>query len=1257
MKLSPLPNRPGLRFRALCGFSFPVFAETSAAAAIQLCPHSFFRQPNANNPTVTSMNRKAKLPFTLLSFFAAVLLPHGGGAQVSPNASSEPPEETVTLPPFMVTAEDDQGYYASSTLAGTRLRTELSDIGTAVSVLTKEFLEDIGATDSMSALTYATNTEVYGLDGNFQNTPNGGGGQVTEDGAHFAPNAQTRVRGLTNADNSLNYFRTTVAWEGYNVSRIDLLRGANSILFGLGSPAGAVNASTNTANLSRDRGELRLETDEFGSFRTTLDYNKVIVKDQLAVRLALLKKDKEFKQEPAYDDQERLFLTAKYSPKLLNQNGMTFDVIADYQRGTGESNRPRTAPPMDQITAWVEPVTIQAIELPPGTAFYGTTFGADWSYPDGIIPAFTQFANQASATFFENVTGGYDRVALGGSSDAFGPRLTTNSLGQTNTWRQGRAWTYGALMPDGTQWFGNPQAGRRLFGHGNSFQDRHVRALNSFTGQFGQKHPLGPFMLPLQLTDPSVFNFYDKLLDGPNKKEWNDFDQVRLVVSNTFFNQKIGYEASYYLEDASRGQTNLLSDYSRIYVDTLLEDIEGNPNPDYGRPYVQETSFGGNRTRQNEIEAYRFSAYFDHDFRTGDDESWWRELLGRHILNGALSGDTTDSDNRVYQRHVIGPEFIDQVPSFGLTANQNRVNIRYYIGDSLAGRDSLAGANFTNVKEYVIPEGGTINFRYFDTTWNAPDSVDPGAAWVNPRGQTWEEAANPVNYVGWTNAEFSIIDALNGDQADFDYATRQANLSRNKVDSKILTWQGFLLNDILVATYGWREDESTSDAFNTLPNPIPYNNADLSNYSLENPGAIRDSIKVRSNTYSAVAHLHRIPWLRDRLPLNVSLSYNQGENFNPTSGRRDSNGNFMPPPQGTTEEYGVLFQTRDNKYSLRILNYETAVLNSTSQQIQQASYQLPHFLGLNPRQVINDIEDGSLREWYDSQDPIPNWSIDDQENIHAPAWRQFELDFAAAFPGFIDSWLTQGTWGPSNRETDFSSPFVTTEDNVSKGWEVELTANPIRSLRLTINASKTNAERNNVPGPSTSAVYEFLQNAMYNSDGSLTAAGGMRSGFNTTADTMADVWSVSNWSHYLVIQQLNGQPAPELVEHRFNAVANYSFLEGRLKGWGVGGAMRYASGSTTGFPVYFVDNGVGTTTPTINLEKPFRGPSDDRYDLWFSYRTKFFDNRIDWSIQLNLFNILGDDELIPVRTNPDGTVANYRIQQGRTWRLSTSFGF
>ena len=81
-------------------------------------------------------------PSALLLALAILLpaLPHAVGEQ--PGQSSEESDEEIVLSPFVVTAEDDQGYQANSTLAGSRLRTDLKDVGASFSVVTAQFLKD-----------------------------------------------------------------------------------------------------------------------------------------------------------------------------------------------------------------------------------------------------------------------------------------------------------------------------------------------------------------------------------------------------------------------------------------------------------------------------------------------------------------------------------------------------------------------------------------------------------------------------------------------------------------------------------------------------------------------------------------------------------------------------------------------------------------------------------------------------------------------------------------------------------------------------------------------------------------------------------------------------------------------------------------------------------------------------------------------------------------------------------------------------------
>ncbi|MCB1121973.1 MAG: TonB-dependent receptor plug domain-containing protein, partial [Verrucomicrobiae bacterium] len=156
-------------------------------------------------------------------------------------------EDVYEISPFVVQEEQNTGYIATSTLAGTRLRSSLQDIGASVQVITTEFLDDIGATESTDLLLFTTATETAGLGGNFS------GGEARQDdrvvvgGVLSNPQGANRVRGLGAPDNTRDFFLTDIPFDSFNTGRVEINRGANAILFGLGSPSGVLNAGLNRA--------------------------------------------------------------------------------------------------------------------------------------------------------------------------------------------------------------------------------------------------------------------------------------------------------------------------------------------------------------------------------------------------------------------------------------------------------------------------------------------------------------------------------------------------------------------------------------------------------------------------------------------------------------------------------------------------------------------------------------------------------------------------------------------------------------------------------------------------------------------------------------------------------------------------------------------------------------------------------------------------------------------------------------------------
>ncbi len=183
--------------------------------------------------------------------------------QNSTPTSDEIGSDVFVLNPFVVEASEDEGYLAGVTLAGIRIRTDLKDVGSSISVVTEEFLKDTNSKDAETLLVYTTNTEVAGQGGNFLGQ---GDGAILTDTNRTKPVANTRVRGLTEADNTREYYLSDIPWDSYNIDRIDLQRGPNSILFGVGSPAGIVNGSTNPAAFE-DSYEIENQLDNWGTVR------------------------------------------------------------------------------------------------------------------------------------------------------------------------------------------------------------------------------------------------------------------------------------------------------------------------------------------------------------------------------------------------------------------------------------------------------------------------------------------------------------------------------------------------------------------------------------------------------------------------------------------------------------------------------------------------------------------------------------------------------------------------------------------------------------------------------------------------------------------------------------------------------------------------------------------------------------------------------------------------------------------------------
>lgn len=140
---------------------------------------------------------------TLRALLPALLATISLHAQTAPAASTRPVDDTtIMLSPFEVRTDGDVGYTAASALAGGRTDTPLKLTPAAISVMTSQFLEDIGSTNFRTAGEWSLNW-VPQLD---VNTAVAGGFQINyrNMGASFA---------------SRNYFLWYIESDSYNTER------------------------------------------------------------------------------------------------------------------------------------------------------------------------------------------------------------------------------------------------------------------------------------------------------------------------------------------------------------------------------------------------------------------------------------------------------------------------------------------------------------------------------------------------------------------------------------------------------------------------------------------------------------------------------------------------------------------------------------------------------------------------------------------------------------------------------------------------------------------------------------------------------------------------------------------------------------------------------------------------------------------------------------------------------------------------------
>ncbi len=1147
-------------------------------------------------------------PYLVLGLALGALLPRALHAQstLPPTPPSQAEDaDAIELSPFTVQASSDLGYEASESLAGTGLRTKLTDMGASVSVVTARFLEDTGSTNLRELLVYQTNMETTGFGGNLSGTDPAPGGVSGEPSLSSGP-AGTRVRGLAEATQARNFFRSPVPMDAYNTDRVEINRGANALLFGVGSPAGIINTSTTAADPGTSAGSLDLSGGSHGAWRSVLKYNHVLLPNELAVRVAAVRGEEKYQQKFAFTETDRRYVAAAWDVSALRKRGILASTTlrASYEQGEIASNRPRTLTPSDRLSSWFSST------LPDNLEALGAREKVAYDPRTGPFNVFNRATGTATIGVIENVN--RSPTIFFQDANATTPRdnIPTSTTGQVV--------------------FGRPMVSNNVFypstGRTGIAVAAYAREMSRVRTDYGL--PDGAFYTSENLKDPGIFDFFNNTLVGPNSEGLANLEVLDVSLEQLLFERKAGFEIAYSRQQWDEGLQSLLPQSSPyISVDVNTHMWTGEANPNFGRPFISTAG----RATYNEVETdtLRAKAFYELDLneRISGRPGW---ILGRHILSGLAQRETLLTDNRGGGSVHYTPDLWTNGNNQARTAGQSKQIVTWvYLGPSLANSDTPSGANISGLRRNLL--------NYHDA--------------INGQGVVIARLPAPTAGVAAQPAHAPSTQALTvlRENREVTNTAGFAALSERTLDSRAFTLQSHWLGDHLVSTVGWRKEESSILTVNA---PFDsggegYVRVDSPTYTLTNPALTPQEFEQTLFAWSTVLKAPE-KWAR-RLPLvsAVNLYYGESENFSPPDRRTvDTFRNEIAPPNGITKEAGIHLEALQGRVSIRLNHFETTQTGSFNDRVGN----IPAAIIQMQSQAYGMVRNGSLP---DGGGGFPVGYI-------APPQELLDTFAVQIQPG--------GNLVSTNPGVRDTSDFVSEGKEIevmfrpARGLSFIVNVSQQKSVRSNTGASVRRLLFETPTSTGQPLAVEWLKPWALQIPLNAGALG--KEGTNDI-NLLANNFQRLALNVFNVAASADGAPVQELRKWRANFVGNYQFQGERLKGFGLGAGVRWQDKAAIGFPVETFEADLSPSDGIDELSdirisdvrNPFFGPTETRFDAWLSYSTKLFNDKVPVKIQLNVRNLFTNNELVPVVINPDGQVAVWSIAEGRRFTLSTKFSF
>jgi hypothetical protein len=800
-------------------------------------------------------------------------------------APSQPSDDVVSLNPFEITSTNNRGYYATNSMSGTRFNARLEDLASAISVVTKEQMADFAMLDINDIFAYTGNAEGTRT---YSATTTDRNGSISDD-VQLNPQGANRIRGIAPANISLNNIETMgrVPIDPINLDAVEISRGPNANVFGLGNPSGTVNQVAAAANLTRDRAAVQFRADSYGGYRSSLDVNRVLLKNKLAVRGSAVFQHDGYIRKPSGTNTERFNGMIRYQPF---QN-TTISASVSFYRMNG--NRPNALTPRDDITYWIQngrptwDPTTQQVHINGVTV--GTYTAAAYNGPDYFSG--TQLGSTNSQLFIDQ-----------------------NGLG---LWSAPQAFNnVGALLPGTT--VRGPTAG----GQADRFvQTTGIAGSLTATAVRSTFQPL--FNTSPAVSDKSIYDWNSINLAAPNRlvdRTITSNVQLDQIILNTPM-QTLAAQFAFMREDSQRYTRNLLGiqndlgQSGQLQIDPNEKLLDGTPNPWFLHPFM-----GTARPRivqaPQKWDTYRAQAAYKLDLTAEKNLLKWlgvQQITAYDEYKYRINRQYSFRDAMLDQKAWISPgTYVGNNTNINGTPTVLPITqgfYRYYVGDGQGNNVDYAPHEFNN--------NGTYNF-------------------------VWGRAAAGTLPAVWNSEPTRMGLAATTDSSGISTTNGAGQAVHNKVVLKTVgtVLQSHFLNDALVVTLGTREDKFYNQNGYGINNPSVLLNPDgqTFNYPAINAwdGNWTQDIGKTTNVQFAVRPFRDLPCLK-RLDegsgvgrffasalRGFSVYYNKSNSFIPQPPGQDLYFNRLPDTTGTDKSFGFGLNLFDGKIAVRVTHYDTA---------------------------------------------------------------------------------------------------------------------------------------------------------------------------------------------------------------------------------------------------------------------------------------------------------------------------------------------